>query len=173
MIAHFAMPTANPRIAAEAFARIIDGIATPFPPVPGGWVAIARDGSGVGVECLPETSAHHPGQGDVDPDFVSRRPGDGPWESQIRQDGPVPGAVGFHVALTTALSVEAIMEIGREQGWRAVHAERGGLFDLVELWVDNRLMIEVLAPEGTRRYLDIYKPEVVGRIFSAAGAPNH
>ncbi|MBI1406653.1 MAG: hypothetical protein GC145_11065 [Caulobacter sp.] len=166
MIAHFAMPAANPRAVADVFARIIDGVAMPFPIVEGGWIVVARDGSGTGVEVIPETSAHHPGVGAYDPDFVSRQPGDEPWESQIRQDGAPQAASGFHVALTSALSIEEIIALGQSQGWRAIHAQRGPFFDLVELWVDNRIMIEVLPPEGTRRYLAFYTPDSVARAFA-------
>lgn len=53
MIAHFSLPARDTRATAELFGKIIDGEVMPFPVVPGSWVAIARDGSGVGVEVLP------------------------------------------------------------------------------------------------------------------------
>lgn len=52
MIAHISIPAHDPRAAAEVFGRIIDGEVMPFPVVEGAWVAIARDGSGLGVEVL-------------------------------------------------------------------------------------------------------------------------
>jgi hypothetical protein len=50
-----------------------------------------------------------------------------------------------------------------------VHCERGGVFDLVELWIENRALVEVLPPEGADRYRAFYVPEVAGRMF--AGPP--
>lgn len=169
MIAHISIPAREPQAAAEVFARIIDGVAMPFPVVPGAWVAIARDGSGTGVEVVPETSAHHLGEGDADPARSANGPEVMPWETQIRQDGGSQAASGFHVAITSPLSVDEIIAIGREKGWRAVHCDRGGVFDLVELWIDNRALVEVLPPEGTARYLAFYQPEVAAKMF--AGPP--
>lgn len=167
MIAHFSLPAREPERTARAFAQIIDGIAMPFPVVPGAWVAIARDGSGVGVEVLPERSAHNKGKGDRDPARSANGPEVMPWEVQIRPDGAPQDASGFHVAITSDLSAEAIIELGREHGWRAVSCDRGGVFDLVELWIDNRFLVEVLPPEGTARYRAFYKPEVAGQMFGA------
>jgi hypothetical protein len=167
MIAHFSIPAREPERVARVFARLIDGVAMPFPVVPGAWVAIARDGSGAGVEVLPEASAHNPGQGDTDPTRRANGPEVMPWEVQIRQDGAAQTASGFHVALTSPLSREEIIAIGHEQGWRAVYCDRGGVFDLIELWVENRFLIEVMPPEGVERYLAFYTPEVAGRMFGA------
>ncbi len=169
MIAHFSLPARDTRATAELFGKIIDGEVMPFPVVPGSWVAIARDGSGVGVEVVPAATAHHKGAGDRDPARPPNGPEPMPWETQIRQDGDDRAASGLHVALTTALTVDEVMELGRAAGWRAVHCDRGGVFDLVELWVDNRVLVEVLPPEGTARYLAFYNPQVAGAMF--AGPP--
>jgi hypothetical protein len=102
MIAHFSLPARDPKGVAELFARLISGVAMPFPVVPGAWVAIARDGSGCGVEVLPEASAHHPGTG-PSTSMAAQGPQVMPWEVQIRQDGSAQSASGvgkgceFHV----------------------------------------------------------------------------
>jgi hypothetical protein len=166
MIAHFSIPACNPQRTAELFGRLIDGVAMPFPVVTGAWVAIARDGSGVGVEVVPEATAHHQGEGDRDPGRGARGPEVMPWETQIRQDGDSREPGAFHVAITSKLAAEEIIAIGVAEGWRAVHCDRGGVFDLVELWIDNRHLVEVMPPEGTARYLAFYTPEVAGRMFS-------
>ncbi|WP_374574654.1 hypothetical protein [Phenylobacterium sp.] len=168
MIAHFSIPARDPQRAAEVFGRLIDGAVMPFPVVPGAWVAIAHDGSGVGVEVVPAATAHHMGQGEAG--VAHGGPVVMPWETQIRQDGDPEAANGMHVAITSPLSVEEIIELGEAEGWRAVHCDRGGVFDLVELWVDNRTLVEVLAPEGTRRYLAFYNPAVAAGMFMGAPA---
>jgi hypothetical protein len=168
MIAHVSIPARDPRAVAQVFGAIIDGLVMPFPVVEGAWVAIARDGSGLGVEVVPEACAHHLGHGDPD-GRVAQGPMVMPWEVQIRPDGDPQDASGFHVAITSKLSVDEILAIGREQGWRAVHCDRGGVFDLVELWIDNRSLVEVLPPGGTARYLAFYTPQVAGAMF--AGPP--
>lgn len=167
MILHCSLPARDPERVAAVFATLIDGIAMPFPVVPGAWVAIANDGSGLGVEVLPDASAHHPGDGDTDPSRRANGPEVMPWEVQIRQDGEAQRASGFHIAITSRLSAAEIIELGRSHGWRAVHCDRGGVFDLVELWIDNLFLVEVLPPEGTARYHAFYTPEVAGRMFGA------
>lgn len=168
MIAHVSIPAHDPKGVAEVFGRIIDGMVMPFPVVEGAWVAIAHDGSGLGVEVVPDTSAHHPGEG-VSTGAASNGPFVMPWETQIRQDGAPQEASGFHVAITSKLSVEEILDIGKAKRWRAVHCDRGGVFDLVELWIDNRTLVEVLPPEGTARYHAFYTPQVAGRMFAGPG----
>jgi hypothetical protein len=168
MIAHFSLPAREPEPVAGVFARIIDGVVMPFPVVPGAWVAIAKDGSGLGVEVLPEASAHNVGKGDADLTHRAKGPDVMPWEVQIRQDGAAQQASGFHVAITSRLSADEIVDLGRSRGWRAVRCDRGGVFDLVELWIDNRFLVEVLPPEGAARYHAFYTPEVAGRMFGAA-----
>lgn len=165
MIAHFSLPARDPKGVAELFARLISGVAMPFPVVPGAWVAIARDGSGCGVEVLPEASAHHPGTG-PSTSMAAQGPQVMPWEVQIRQDGSAQSASGVHVALSSALSAEEIMDLVRPYGWRAVTCDRGGVFDLVEVWIENRFLVEVLPPRGLERYLAFYNPETAGRMFN-------
>jgi hypothetical protein len=167
MIAHFSIPLREPRRVADVFAHLIDGVVMPFPVVPGAWVAIARDGSGTGVEVLPEASAHHPGEGDCDPTRKAEGAEVMPWEVQIRQDGALQQASGFHVALTSPRSAEAIMAVATAEGWRAAICDRGGVFDLIEVWIENRFLIEVIPPRGLQWYLAFYTPEVAGRMFGA------
>lgn len=168
MIAHVSIPSVDPQATAEVIGQIIDGAVMPFPVVEGAWVAIARDGTGWGVEVLPAAAVHHQGEGAADPGHRAEGPFVMPWETQIRADGDADSLSGFHVAITSRLSAKDIVALGHAQGWRAVACDRGGVFDLVELWVDNRCLIEVLPPAGTRRYLDFYTPEVAGRMFASA-----
>lgn len=155
MIAHFSIPSRNPRATADVFARIIDGVVMPFPPAEGGWIVIARDGSGTGVEVVPDTAAIFPGS----------EPAAGARYGQAY--GPVDPSFGaVHVAMTTTLSREEVIALGEAQGWRTLHADRGP-FDLVEVWVDDRIMVEVLPPESTARYMAISDPAAAEQSFQA------
>lgn len=155
MIAHFSIPSRTPLATAEVFARIIDGVVMPFPPAEGGWLVVARDGSGTGVEVVPDTAAIFPG---ADPAAGAR---------YGRGYGPVDPSFGaVHIAMTTALSRDEVIALGQAQGWRTLHADRGA-FDLVEVWVDDRIMVEVLPPDSTARYLAISDPTVAERSLAA------
>lgn len=148
MIAHFSIPARHPEVAARVLAEIMDAVVLPFPPVAGGWMVVCRDGSGTGLEVVPETTAILRGEEEGEASVF------GFSSARVRHDGAI------HIALTTQLSVEDIIALGEEQGWRAVHCDRGP-FDLVELWVDNRIMVEILHPEGTARYLAASTPEAL------------
>lgn len=155
MIAHFSIPARRPEAAAAVFAQIMDAVVLPFPPCPGAWMVVCRDGSGTGLEVVPEATAILRGEEEGEASVF------GYTSARVRHDGAI------HIALTSKLSVDQIIALGEAEGWRAVHCDRGP-FDLVELWVDNRIMIEVLAPEGTARYLAAATPEALAaRSFEA------
>lgn len=63
-------------------------------------------------------------------------------------------------ALSVSLSQEEIEHIGKREGWRVVRCNRDSLFDVMELWVENRLMIELLTTEMASQYLSHFlQPE--------------
>ncbi|MFC6672318.1 hypothetical protein [Marinobacterium aestuariivivens] len=43
-------------------------------------------------------------------------------------------------------------EVARAQGWKALELPRGG-FDVIEFWIENRVMIELLTPDMAKDYL--------------------
>ena len=57
---------------------------------------------------------------------------------------------------------EAIERIGAREGWRAKTFGRGmkgqkPFFHVIEFWLENRLMIEVVSPAMAREYEDFLK----------------
>ena len=156
MIAHFSMPARNPKATADYFARIIDGVAVPFPVVEGGWIVIAKDGTGTAIEVVPETAAIEFGG----PDGAPPR-----YEAGLRA-APAE-ATAIHFAMTTKLSQEEVIALSREQGWSAEYQSRGP-FDLVEIWIDGRQMIEVLPPESAARYVAFAQPAAAAEAFAVA-----
>jgi hypothetical protein len=79
-------------------------------------------------------------------------PGDGTDPAQMRLD-PAPPPLGcFHLAIATDRSPDEILAIGAREGWRAVRCSRGGFFDVIELWIENGVLIEVLTAEMQRDY---------------------
>ena len=121
MIFHASIPAREPERVAAVIAEIWGGQSFRFPPWPGAWVAMAGDARGSMVEVYPHTLPIAPGSGDG----MARPHPDA---------APRPYAC-FHLA------------IGAREGWRAVPCSRGGVFDVVELWIENGLMFEVLSPD--------------------------
>jgi hypothetical protein len=48
--------------------------------------------------------------------------------------------------------VAEIQAVAVAQGWRAVQLSRGP-FDVVEFWIENHVMLELMTPEMRRDYL--------------------
>lgn len=138
MIFHASVPADDPERVARVMAEIWRGEAFPFPPWPGGFVAVAGDDRGTTLEVYPRAHTIAPGEGDE-----GARP-------------LVDRAVGrlgcFHIATATDRPAEDILAIGAREGWRAVRCRRGGLFEVIELWIENALMVEVMTAEMQADY---------------------
>lgn len=152
MIAHLSIPAENPKETALFFAAIIDGLVFNFPVVPGASVAVARDGSGTAVEVYPSSMAHHPGTGQPDPTLQPEGPMAMPWEDQIYAAPTENRPSSFHLAIETKLSAAEVISRSQSLGWRSLACNRGGVFGVVEVWVDNIYLVEVLVPEEVARY---------------------
>ncbi len=160
MINHISIAAENPEKVAQVIAELWNGIVIPFPPAPGSFMALANDGRGSGVEITPINTILVPGEG-LPPeegfDIETRTEG---YEAKFVQSDSAPQYVATHLNINTHLSEEEIKEIGRREGWRVLTCNRGeGLFQLVELWIENRFMLEVMTPEQTARYIEITSPE--------------
>jgi hypothetical protein len=74
--------------------------------------------------------------------------------------------VATHLNINTKKNIEEIREIAKREGWRVLVANRdGGLFQLIEVWVENQFMLEVMTPEQTARYVEIANPEFIAQFF--------
>ena len=49
------------------------------------------------------------------------------------------------------LSLEQIQQIGDREGWRVL-ASNHAPFEIIEFWLENRLMIELLTPDLVAQY---------------------
>jgi hypothetical protein len=148
MIFHASIPADNPEHVANVIAEIWNGEAFRFPPWPGGFVAMAGDERGTTIEVYPRAHTIAPNEGE------------GPARTQAEA---APSRYGcFHLAVATKRAPEEIFAIAQREGWRAVRCSRGGHFDVIEFWVENSLLIEVLTSEMQRDYqskvnLDIWR----------------
>ena len=134
-ILHLSIAVKEPEVAAKVLGRVLGGPALPFPPCPGAWIAFGEEDDGTAVELYPATARVEAG-----PETIAFGRGD-------EETGPVAG----HVALTTPLGADEVLRIGREAGWQARICNRGP-FSCVELWVENRVLVEVLDDAMSRDY---------------------
>jgi hypothetical protein len=147
MIRHVSIPAGDPRHVATVLAELMQGRAYPFPgPLPGAFMAVAGDAHGTQIEVYAEDTAAAPGEGGAPGDFHANPAPPRYWP--------------FHLLLSVQLDEAAIQAIGDREGWRTRRFSRGApgrpLFDVIEFWVENRLLIELSTPDMDPAYLRTY-----------------
>lgn len=169
MINHISIAVQEPEKAARVLAEIWGGYVIPFPPAPGSFMVLANDGKGSAVEVTPINTVLVPGEGlPPEEDFDENTPTE-EFEAKFVQSDFTPRYVATHLNINTNLSEAEIKKIGKREGWRVLTCNRGeGLFQLIELWIENRFMLEVMTPEQTARYVEITQPEFIKQAFGDA-----
>lgn len=146
MIFHISIDADDPERVGAALARLWRGEVLPFPPVATGSVIVmAGDHRNSAIEIYPRGAELEPVDGDADPVAPVAA-------SPSRRSAT-------HAAIATPLAFEEVMAIAAEEGWLAKHRKRGGLFGVVEMWIEGRLMIEVLTPQMQAEYLAAMTPD--------------
>ncbi len=145
MIHHVSIPARNPEHVARVLAELLGGYAGPFVgPMHGAWAVYEEDGFGTGIEVYDERTLLMPGDAD---------------EAGSVRLGDAPRAVAFHALLSVKASRAEVEAIGAREGWRTRHFWRGPpgvrLFELYELWVENRVLLEVATEDMLPAYLKV------------------
>lgn len=138
MLFHLSIDARDPQHVAEVIAELFGGRAAPFPPVAqGSWVALAGDERNTLVEVYPRGTELVEAEGDAD---ALGMPGAG-------------GRSATHFAMATPLTQDEVLAIAAREGWPAKYRKRGGVFGVIELWIEGDRMAEVLTAEMQREYL--------------------
>ena len=160
MINHISIGVNDTKRAADVLAELWGGYAMPFPVAPDAWMVFADDGIGTAVEVTPINTLLVPGEGLPDEEGFSISTPTEEHEARFVAGDFAPAYVATHLNINTKLSVEEVKAIAEREGWRCFVANRGeGLFQLVELWIEDRFMVEVMTPEMTERYVEFMKPQ--------------
>lgn len=165
MIAHVSIPAQNPKHVAMLLGKIISGSVFKFPVVEGTFIVVANDNSGTAIEVYPAGMCHHPGSGDAPSVPVVATIQTQPWEDQIYPETDYRSISSHHMALTSTLSEQEVIDLGKKFGFRAVPCDRAGVFKLVEIWIDNTYLVEVLSPHESQRYKDFMNPAAASKMF--------
>ena len=138
MLFHMSVAARDPQRVATVIAEIWGGSVRRFPPVSdNGWIALANDDRGTCLEVYPRGTVLRETAGDADAH----------GEPSGRDD-----FTATHGAIATALDEPQVLAIARREGWPAKYRKRGGLFGVIELWVEGRQMLEVLTPPMQAEY---------------------
>ena len=166
MINHISIGARNPKLVADVLAELWNGFVVPFPPAPNSFMVIANDGKGSAVEVTPINTVLVPGEGlPPEKNFDTTTPTE-EFEAKFVQSDFSPQYVATHLNINTQLSEAEVKEIADRHGWRVLTCNRGGgLFQLIEIWIEDRFMLEVMTPEQTERYVEVLKPEFMSQAF--------
>lgn len=160
MINHISFGASDPEKVANILAELWGGVAMPFPPSPGGYVAFADDGKGTIVEVIPADVYAVPGTGLPEDEGFSIETITDDHEATFVAGNEPSLFGGVHLNINSPLDEESIKAIAKREGWRCFTANRGrGLFQLIEFWVENRFLVEVNTPEMTEVYEKTANPE--------------
>jgi hypothetical protein len=85
-------------------------------------------------------------------------PGEGDHQVEFGLNSETSGLTAIHAAISVPTSQKQIEQIAAREGCRCVCCDRDGFFDVIELWVENRLMLALLTPEMACKYLGFMKP---------------
>ena len=148
MIHHVSIPAHEPRHVAEVLAELMGGECHSFGPLEGAFMAKSGDAYGTMIEVYPERATLDIPATDDQVVFGENKAPPNTWP--------------FHVLLSVPLEPDEIERIGAREGWRAKTFGRGmrgqkPFFHVIEFWLENRLMIEVVSPAMAREYEDFMK----------------
>ena len=125
-------------------AEILKGEVSAFSPVEGGFIVVCDDAPRTAVEVYPFSAEMMPGEGNDAARFIH--------DASPSEYSPT------HAAISVTLEANEILNIADREGWRAVICERGGSFHVIEFWLENRQMLELLTPEMAQEYLKSMSP---------------
>jgi hypothetical protein len=153
MIHHVSLPALEPARVAGVLSELLEGRVYPFAGA-GGYLVVSGDADGTAIEVVAAD--------------VALVPGDGERQVRFERGAVLEGAHPFHMLLSVPVGREVVEAVGAREGWRTRHFWRGSQahprdFELIELWLENRTMLEVLTPEMVAGYRAHMQFEVLER----------
>lgn len=141
MIHHISIAVKNPQRVAGVLAEIMEGQVYSAPP---GFPVDARivfsgDEHGTLIEVLPYGTELHPNDAQAG------------WRAGGE---PNSSFVASHAYISVNLDADQLLRIGAREEWLARRCNRGP-FELIELWLENRILIEFATPEMSAQYVGL------------------
>ncbi|HEY9738415.1 MAG TPA: hypothetical protein V6D06_19110 [Trichocoleus sp.] len=157
MIHHISIAAKSPRRVASVLAEIWRGKVMPVPSRPGSFVALPLDAVGTMIEVHPLGTELVPGCDDSD-------------GMQFRKTPHPSSYSATRVTVSVTLGEATIFAIAHREGWRAIRSSRSGYYDVIELWLENHILIEVVSAESAQRYLDFMNPWALNEVLDGYSA---
>lgn len=148
-IHHYSIPAKNPRHVAEVLTGLFSGTLTGFGPYRDSFIVWFGDADGSAIEIYPADTEMYPASGY--------------GQANFRSNPAVSGFSATHAAISIGRSREEILAVAQEHGWKALELSRGS-FNVIEFWIENRILIELLTPDMTSDYREMAKQFMKQRI---------
>lgn len=152
MIHHLSIAARDPHRVATVFAEIFGGgLVVPFRPNRGSFMVFQLDDVGTEIEIHP---------------LGTTLEADEPGFAHTARDS---GRTATHFAMSVQASTAQIVEIAARQGWLCRRTQRAE-FPLVELWIENEALCELLPPDCAAQYLEVNRAMKAGILQERASA---
>ena len=138
MIHHLSIPAEDPALVSKVLAEMLGGHVTKFGPYNNSFIAWADDEHGTAIEVYPAGTEMFPDAGR--------------GQANFRHNPSASGFVATHATVSVQLTTAEIYAVAEQHGWRAIELSRGS-FDVIEFWIENRVMLELMTQEMTVAYL--------------------
>lgn len=138
MLHHVSFAVEDPQRVAGILADLVGGTTAPFEPLAEACVVWAGDGAGTAFEIYPRGTELWPDS-------------DG-GAAHFGRNALGQPASATHAAISVDRTEAEILAAADRAGWQAGRLDRGG-FDVIELWVENQVMLEILTPAMLTDYL--------------------
>ena len=132
---HLSISATEAERVARFLARLLSGEAMPFPPFPDCWIAFSSRDDGTAIEVYPATHTLVPG-----PNQIACAVGE-----------PDTAPTFAHAAFASPMDRYGVIALAEAEGWPARLCDRGP-FECVEVWLEGRLLVEVLDAAMLRDY---------------------
>ena len=139
MIHHISIPAADTRKVAEVICELFSGTIIDFRPTENAYMVWFGNEHGSAIEIYPDTIVLAPDEGEEPCHFVK---------------APAVPHTAVHAAISIDKTKEDIEAIGAREGWRTKEFRRGS-FRVIEFWLENRLMLELLPADMAAEYLTL------------------
>ena len=69
------------------------------------------------------------------------------------------------------LNIATPLAIAKREGWTARLCDRGGIFNVIEFWLENKLMLELTTEAESKRYRGFMTPANARAMIARGPAP--
>jgi hypothetical protein len=135
MIIHASVPADDPERVARVISEIWRGAYFPFL-FPRTYLVMAGDDRGTQIEVAPRGKQIVPAEKMMSFEINA---------------SPSPHSE-VHLNIATPLSVDEALAIAKREGWTARVCDRGGVFKVIEFWLENKFMLELMTADELQRY---------------------